>query len=396
MHIDDAGGRASRRTTAGAAASVVLSGLPPFLTGSLMPLMRDELALDTDRLGMIVAVYFVCGALSAMPAGRQVERLGARRGILVANGMTAASLLTVGLFGRSWIHLAMAVAVAGGANGMLHPATNLAIVRGVLPGRQGIAFGIKQAAAPTATLIAGSAVSAMAGTAGWRWAFLGAALLFPLVAAVLPRRSAADPPAHRPTPADPNRVLIRLAIAAALGFGAATTLGAFLADAVVNAGGRAATAGYALIAASVASIAVRLATGWYTDRTASPSLGLVAGLLATGSIGFVVLALGSGPWAWGAGAILALGAGWGWPGLLYHVVSAANAEAPAAATAFTTVGNTAGGALGPFAFGLIARHVSFAAAWGMSAALALAAALMLVLLQGRADWTGTSAPPTTA
>ena len=50
--------------------------------------------------------------------------------------------------------------------------------------RRGAAFGIKQAAAPLATLLAGLAIPVFALTLGWRAAFLAACLLFPLVVAI--------------------------------------------------------------------------------------------------------------------------------------------------------------------------------------------------------------------
>jgi MFS family permease len=371
------------RTTIAASVAIVLSAVPPFFTGALMPIMRRDLDIGTDRLGIIVAVYFAAGAVSAIPGGRLVERLGPRRGILTAAALSAGSLIAIAAASRSWVHVAAAMAVAGGANGMQHPGTNLAILRGVPVRRHGVAFGIKQAAAPTATLLAGSAVSAVAVTAGWRWVFLTAALMLPVIALLLPRDSVSIPQSVPRAPSEPTRILIRIAVAAGLGFGAATTLGAFLVDSVVSAGGSARAAGLALAAASAACIAVRLAAGWHTDRAESPSLGLVAGMLLVGAAGFLALATGGSSPIWPVAAVVALGAGWGWPGLLYHAVAAANPDAPASATAFTTVGNTIGGALGPFTFGLIARHASFSAGWVMSASMAVLAALVVLPLRHR-------------
>lgn len=375
--------RRGRRTTVAASVAIILSAVPPFFVGALMPIMRRDLDIGTDRLGLLVGVYYAAGALSAIPGGRLVERLGSRGGILVAATLTTGSLFVIGTLSRSWVQVAVAMAVAGAANGMQHPSTNLAILREVPVQRRGLAFGIKQAAAPTATLLAGSAVSAVASTAGWRWVFLTAMVALPVIAVLLPSGSATSSPRLGTTPAEPTRILIRISIAAGLGFGAATTLGAFFVDSVVSSGGSARSAGYALVAASVACIAVRLVVGWYTDRVASPSLGLVAGLLAVGASGFVALAADGSHVVWPVAAVVALAAGWGWPGLLYHIVSAANPRAPASATAFTTVGNTIGGAVAPVGFGLVARHASFAAGWMMSAGMALAAALILLPLLDR-------------
>jgi len=377
-------GRA-HRTTVAASMAIVLSAVPPFFTGALVTIMRRDLDVGTDRLGIVVAVYFAAGAVAAIPGGRLVERLGPRRGILVAATLTTGSLITIALLSRSWVQLALAMAVAGAANGMQHPGTNLAILREVPVHRHGVAFGIKQAAAPTATLLAGSALSAVALTAGWRWVFLTAALMLPLIALILPASSPNGSPRVRNKPTAPTRILIQIAVAAGFGFGAATTLGAFLVDSVVTSGGSARSAGYALAAASAACITVRLGVGWYTDRLESPSLGLVVGLLAVGATGFVALAVAGSAPLWPVAAVVALGAGWGWPGLLYHAVAAANPDAPASATAFTTVGNTLGGAVGPVAFGLVASRASYAAGWTLSAAMAILAALILLPLRHQLD-----------
>ena len=378
--------RLGSRTVVGASASTALSAIPPFLLGSLMPFLRDELALDTTRLGFVIALYWTASTLSAVPGGRLAEAIGAKRAIVLANSLTALGLIVVGGFSRSWIHVVPAMVVAGCANGMLHPAGNLAVMRGVRLHRRGAAFGIKQSAAPVATLLAGLAIPALALTAGWRWAFLAAALPLPVIAAILPRdhpRGAPRSRGHRPSRGAPQRAqrdpgLVRLSAAAALGFGAATTLGAFLADSVVSTGGAPETAAVALMVASLACVTVRLLIGWYTDRTAEPSLAVVAGLLAAGAVGFVVLVMATTPPLWVAGAALGLGAGWGWPGLLYHVVAIAHPDAPAAATAVTTTGNAAGAALGPVIFGLVAARVSFTAAWSTSAAMLVVAALLVI------------------
>ena len=46
------------RTTIAASVAIVLSAVPPFFTGALMPIMRRDLDIGTDRLGIIVAGFF--------------------------------------------------------------------------------------------------------------------------------------------------------------------------------------------------------------------------------------------------------------------------------------------------------------------------------------------------
>lgn len=357
---------------------MVMSVLPPFLTGSMLPFMREDIGLDTARLGIVVAIYFAAGAFAAVPGGELAERLGGRRVMLLANGLTAVGMLTIAVLSRNWIHVAGAFVVAGSGNGILQPASNLAIMRGVQPSRQGIAFGIKQAAAPTATMLAGLAVPILAATVGWRWAFIAGVLPLPVIAFLLPvDRIRAAPAVRRGRLRDPKRTLVRIALGAAFGFAAATTVGAFFVDSVVTAGGTARFAATALTAASVTCISIRLIAGWRADRSDADGLRTVAMLAGVGALGFLTLVFAASPLFWTVGAVVGLGAGWGWPGLLHLSVAAGNPEAPGRATGVSTVGTAAGAVFGPLVFGYLADHVSFASAWTASALMAAAAVWLL-------------------
>jgi MFS family permease len=373
---------AGRRTTVGSSLATALSAVPPFLVGALTPAIRQDIDLDTRRLGILVAAYFLAGALAAVPGAKLAERLGPRQGLIVTGTVTSLSLVAIALLADSWIQLGGFLVIAGIANGMVHPAGNLAIVSGVAVARRGLAFGLKQAAAPLATMFAGMALPLLAFTLGWRKTFLLATFLLPLIVFVLPRGLAAPPSrgGRGKRLADP--LLIATAVASALAFGGATTVGAFLVDSVTSNGGRPAVAGAVLTVASLACIAVRIAIGWQTDRMKGPSIGLVATLMAVGGAGLFVLGL-SPPWWWPLAAVVGLAAGWGWPGLLYHSVAATYPESPAGATAVATTGNALGAAAGPFIFGFVASRFSFSVAWISSGTALLIAAILMAFIGRR-------------
>ena len=71
--------------------------------------------------------------------------------------------------------LVVALGFGGLSNALAQPAANALVVRSVAARRQGLALGVKQAAIPMATLLAGLAVPSLGLTVGWRWAFVGAA-----------------------------------------------------------------------------------------------------------------------------------------------------------------------------------------------------------------------------
>ena len=70
---------------------------------------------------------------------------------------------------RCWSAL---LALGAAANALGQLASNAALAQHVPARRQGLSFGVKQAAIPVSTLLAGAAVPTVALTAGWRWAFV--------------------------------------------------------------------------------------------------------------------------------------------------------------------------------------------------------------------------------
>ena len=368
------------------AVSVATCGvIPAFLTGGLAVQIRDELDFGEGALGLAIAVFFASSSLASFVSGRVVERVGYSLGMRVAVLVSAASLLSVATLAGSWAALVFCLALGGLANAISHPATHLFMARKVPQGRQGLAFGVKQAAIPTATLLAGLAVPSLATTVGWRWAFVASAALALVVSLLVPKEDPGAGP-HRPkdkvTQTGDARLgpLLLLALGMALGSAAANPLGVFIVESSVAAGIEVGAAGLLLALGSAVGIGVRVLLGWFTDRREGGSLNLVAGMMALGTLGFLLLAGGAG-WVLVIGVVLAFGAGWGWPGLFNFAVVKTSPGAPAAATGVTQTGASGGAAVGPLVFGLVVEGSSFGTAWLVSGALVFLAAV--AILAGR-------------
>lgn len=365
------------------AVAVATAGvLPAFLTGGLAVQVRDEMGFGSAALGLAVALFFLTSSTASVAMGRVVERIGAHRGMRLAVLGSAASLLSVAIFAGSWVGLVVCLAFGGLANAVTHPATHLLLARHVPPGRQGYSFGIKQAAIPTATLLAGLAVPGIALTFGWRWAFAGGALLALGVAFFVPREQTGgvEKISEARTSDAPMGPLVLLAVGIGLGSAAATPLGAFVVESSVEAGLRVGTAGLLLALGSAASIVVRVLFGHLADGMVGGRLRLVAGMLGAGIAGFVMLATGS-PMLIVPGVLLAFAAGWGWPGLFNFAVVKSNPGAPAAATGVTQTGASGGSAVGPVLFGVVVEAAGYGTAWLFSGVLALVA--LVAILAGR-------------
>jgi MFS family permease len=365
------------------AVAVATAGvLPAFLTGGLAVHLRGELDFGAGALGLAVAAFFATSSLASAIMGSLVERIGSHLGMRLAAVGSATSLLGVSLFAGSLEGLVACLVLGGLANAVAHPATHLSLAREVPAGRQGFSFGIKQAAIPAATLLAGLAVPGIAITFGWRWAFAGGAALALAVALFVPAGTARAP--RRPEQAREKDVrtasLVLLALGVGLGSTAATPLGAFVVESAVAAGMRVGTAGLLLALGSAFGIAVRVAFGRLADGMTGGRLRLVAAMLGFGVVGFVLLATGMSSLLV-LGTLLAFGAGWGWPGLFNFAVVLTNPRAPAAATGITQTGASGGAALGPLVFGLVVEASSYGVAWLVCGAIALAA--LAAVLVGR-------------
>jgi len=378
------------------AVAVATAGiLPPFLTGGLAVQIRAELGFGAGALGLLVAVFFAASALFSVVSGRVVERIGSSRGMRLSALTGACSMVAVATLAGSWWGLAACLVFGGLGNAVSHPSTHLLLAREVSADRQGLAFGIKQAAIPTATLLAGLAVPTLAVTAGWRWAFAVGAVLALVVALLVPGRGE-DGYGHgirhvaeaRAGDA-PLAALVLLALGVGLGSVAANPLGVFLVGSAVEAGIGVGPAGLLLALGGAVSIAVRVVFGRLADGMGGGRLLLVAGMLVVGTAGFALLASGAAPFMV-VGVVLAFGAGWGWPGLFNFAIVKSNPKAPAAATGITQTGASGGAALGPLAFGLVVEASSYGVAWISSGAVALLAAAAILagrrmLLRARAE-----------
>ena len=376
------GNQSGRRTVLWAIAVATCGVLPVFLVGGLAVQIRDELGFGTAALGIAVSLFFTTQALSSALVGRIVERVGSRRSMQAAALGSAASLLCIALFAGSRNGLIGFLVLGGLANAASQVAANLALARGVRTGRQGLAFGMKQASIPAATLLSGLAVPLVGITIGWRWAFIGCALGALATACTMPNTSEGEVRHHTNEPGGDMRPmpLILLALGIGLGSAAAVPLGAFVVASGVDAGLRVESAGILLAAGGVVGIVVRLALGWLADRRSAGHLRIVAGMLIAGTAGFVLLATGVS-WLFVLGTLLAFGAGWGWHGLFNFAVVKYNPNAPAAATGITQTGAAAGSAAGPFLFGVIVESTSYGTAWLSAGAAALVA--VAAILAGR-------------
>ncbi len=346
------------RAATGALTTTIAVSVPVFLVGGLAVQISGELGFSSAGLGLAVSAYFGASALASVPAGSLVERYGARKVARGGIALAALSLLGVAVAARSLWSLTAILALGAGANAAGQLASNTSLARQVPARRQGLSFGVKQSAIPVCTLLAGAAVPVVALTVGWRWAFVLAAGLAASAIGLVP-------PDHRDREFVRSRrtgqatgALIVIGAAATLAAASANALGTFLVDSAVAQGIAPAPAGLSLILGSAICVTARIIGGWQADRRPARQVGVIAGLLAAGAAGLLLLALnGAVPLV--IGVVLGFGFGWSWPGLMNFAVVRLHPQAPAAATSITQTGVYAGGCVGPLGLGALAAATSY-------------------------------------
>ncbi|MQB00143.1 MAG: MFS transporter [Actinobacteria bacterium] len=362
--------------------------LPVFLTGAFAVQMRADLGFGVGQLGFTVFVFFMASALASALLGRLIERIGSRWGMRLAAAFATTSLIGIASVAQEWVHLVGALVVGGVGNAAAHPSTHLLLARAISRPRQGLAFGLKQAATPAATLLSGLAAPLVAVTVGWRWGFAGAALMVAIIGSLVREGDDLCARAADGGDAGPTRPVWRVrgllpplllpAMGIGLGSAAGVSFAAFLVESSVASGVDEAAAGTLLAAASASGFLGRVLAGWLADHCPARHLHVVAAMLVAGAAGYSLLATGAGPPVLVVAALLAFGAGWGWPGVFHFAIVSHFRGAPAAATGVTQTGSYLGSATGPLAFGLVASQWSYSAAWFTSAGLALLAAAAML------------------
>ncbi|RCW41003.1 putative MFS family arabinose efflux permease [Halopolyspora algeriensis] len=372
----------------GAIAATTCGLLGVFLTSALAPLLRDDGIVTPAGLGIATAVFFGVSAVIAPLGGRLADRFGSLRVIRVALMVAAAALLAVATVVQGWQGLAVALGCAGATNGAIQPSTNRYVSRLVSPQRQGLAFGVKQAAIPMAILLGGLAVPAAAYVSGWRSIYyvgvacaLGVALTLRAPSSgghgsTPPATTAAATPEHTANPL-PRAALIVLASGWGLASAGANALGAFFVLGAVHAGFLTVTAGLLAVLGSLSSISARIGMGMLADKRSGTNLGVVAAMSAVGAVSVALLATGR-EWSFLFAAVIGYGIGWGWAGLFNYAIVRTSPNRPGSTTGITQAGAGTGACLGPLAFGAMLGHTGYPTAW-MTAGLTLLLASGIIL-----------------
>ncbi len=365
---------------------VAMATQPVFLVAVSFLQLQEDIGLSTTRLGVLTGAFFLTAAVASPPLGRMVERIGWQRAMQINVAGSAAVLVAIAAFARSFASLAILLILGGAVYGFANPAANQSLAERVDPARRGVIFGLKHGGIPASTLLAGLVVPLLIVPIGWPVAFAFAVVLAPVVWLLIVTDrddpfdiAAVSEPGRGARPLQP-RHLAMLAGAAALTTWAAISLSTFLVAASVQAASLTESgAGMLLFAGSLASITGRITAGAVTDRVRGRGFAGLVLLMGTGAVVFFLLRSATGA-AFVALVVIAFVTAWGWPGLMTFTVVNANAATVAASSSITQAGIFLGAGLGPILLGLVIDKTSFQTSWALvSVMLLLAAAIVTIV-----------------
>ncbi|MFE8152501.1 MFS transporter [Brenneria goodwinii] len=138
---------------------------------ALIPLLSEQRNISFVELGFALSVFNIVSACVQTPIGFVVDRIGARRTLTA--GLTLGSLCFLSLsFSNSYVWLVTAMALAGVANAVYHPADYALLSRGIDEKRMGRAFSIHTFSGFFGTAIAPGILLTVAAFAGTNSAFI--------------------------------------------------------------------------------------------------------------------------------------------------------------------------------------------------------------------------------
>ncbi|MBK5925825.1 MFS transporter, partial [Rhodobaculum claviforme] len=152
---------------------------------AMAPLVAEGLAVAAVLVGYQISVMYLCAALTSVPAGGWVARLGPTR---VSQLSLVAGALGLGLAATGSLVAVLAASVCIGVGyGMVNPASSLLLFARTTARDRSLVFSIKQTGVPLGGMLAGLVTPAAALAFGWQAALGGLVPLLLGAALVLQR-----------------------------------------------------------------------------------------------------------------------------------------------------------------------------------------------------------------
>ncbi len=173
-----------RRLVGGVCFAHLVSHYYITLLAPLFLFVREDYGVSYTELGLALTAFNVLSTALQTPTGFLVDRVSARMVIIYGLILGAGAFAIAGLVNSFWVFVAM-FAVAGIANTVYHPADYAILSKHIPPARAGRVFSFHTFSGMLGNAVAPPTLLFMQSYVGWRGAFLGAAALGLVAAAVL-------------------------------------------------------------------------------------------------------------------------------------------------------------------------------------------------------------------
>jgi predicted MFS family arabinose efflux permease len=373
--------------------TMAISTLAFFALAVIASEIQDEFEISKLQIGLLAAANTGVGGVLAPAGGRLSDRLGGRRSmgaVLLVSG-TAAILIALA---HTYLILLLGMALAGTTQGLANPSTNKAIATGIASSQRGILTGVKQSGVQLSVFASGFLMPWITDSYDWRTGiWLIAALSFAAIPGLFLITELPDS-GHLDQSETAQRSSTRLPVfvtqVAIFGFLLGTVgggLGRFLPLFAEEAAGFSpAAAGQVFGLAGLVAIPTRITSGVLLDRGVSARLMLTV-MAIGGSVAVVSILLASSGhsgflWAGTVLSGLTLGS-WNTAANLSMIREGGNAGR---ATGRLMLGFLLGTTIGaPMVGWSIDAFDSYTPAWLVSAAMALAGAVVVSRQPAEAD-----------
>ena len=163
--------------------AMAVSTMTSHALGILASFLIGEFSITRAELGAVIAVSSALGAVVAIPSGRAVDLIGAKRSLLAVFALSALSFFVYAV-AHNMVVMYVASAIAAVPLSAANSATNKTIARHLPRRRRGIVTGVKQSGVSLALFVSGVALPPVALRFGWR-AALGIVGALTVIAMVL-------------------------------------------------------------------------------------------------------------------------------------------------------------------------------------------------------------------
>jgi MFS family permease len=161
----------------------------------LFPYLKEKLGVGYVELGLPLTLFAVVSALTQAPVGYLVDRVGARRILLLGLTLGGLSLAMLGVY-LSYASLVVSAILLGLANAVYHPSDYALLSAHMEEKRMGRAFGIHTFAGYLGGAVAPAVMAALVTMVGGSGALVAAGLVGLLAALLLLAGNVPEVPEH--------------------------------------------------------------------------------------------------------------------------------------------------------------------------------------------------------